>query len=138
MRIARADNDPLVVEYLEAKSAVEGAQRRLDEASAALLSKMAFDHEKTREFRRHDGRVWRLTYVQTHTPVIDEKGLRKALGARVFDKYTVKKLDKKLMERAMDVGEVDPVTVAKFVSEKPSKPYLRATLVEKEESSGGE
>ena len=62
-----------------------------------------------------------LTYVQAHTTYVDEIGLRKALKAKIFDSYTKHELDRKAMEAAMDNGEVDPVTVSKYVTERPKK-----------------
>lgn len=70
-------------------------------------------------------RVKKITFVQRETPEIDEKGLRRALTAKVYDKYTVKKLDRKSLENAMDTGAVDPMTVSRFVTMKSSKPYLK-------------
>jgi len=84
---------------------------------------MEADQKKTISWREGD-KIKKLTYVRSTTTEIDEKGLRKALTAKVFDRYTVKKLDKKAMEAAMDTGEVDPVIVSKFVTLKPRKPYL--------------
>lgn len=77
------------------------------------------------------GMAKQVTYVQTKSYEVDEKGLRKALTAKVFDKYTVKKLERAKLEKAIDDGEVDPMVVARFVAEKPNKPYLRYS--EKEE-----
>jgi hypothetical protein len=62
--------------------------------------------------------------------VIDETGLRKALTAKVFDRFTKRVLDKKAMEAAMDSGLVNPVTVSKYVSLKPSRPYLEYRVKE--------
>ena len=78
---------------------------------------------------------YHATYVQTRTPIVDEKGLRKALGAKRYDQFTVKKLDRKAMERAMDAGELDTSTVAKFVTEKLSTPYLKFSVSEKKEEA---
>lgn len=89
--------------------------------------------EQRKSFKFSDGQyVHTLTWVQTHTPVIDEKGLRKALTAKVYDRYTTRKLDRPAMERAMTMGELDPITVAKFVSDRLSKPYVRYTVTEDE------
>lgn len=64
------------------------------------------------------------TYTQRTTNQINEQGLRKALGARVYDKFTTKKLDRKALETAMTDGVVDPMIVAKFVDQVPGKIYL--------------
>lgn len=76
---------------------------------------------------RTDDHVSTVTYVQTKRYTVDEKGLRRALTAKVYDKYTVKTLDKKALEAALDTGELDPLTVSRFVTEIENRPYLRFT-----------
>lgn len=93
---------------------------------------MAAKHQKSFTWQ-HEGRTRKVTYVQAETTQIDEKGLRRALTAKVFDKFTVKKLDRKAMEAAMDSGEVDPMVVARFVSAKPNSPFIRYTEKDSEE-----
>jgi hypothetical protein len=129
VRIAPGSPDPLVAEYLQAKAAVDQAQRRLDELTELLVEKMRAEQRKSFSWTG-DGYDHRLTFVQKSTPLIDEPGLRKALTAKVFDRFTVRKLDRKRLEEAMGQGTIDPVTVAKFVTMKPSRPYL--TYSEKE------
>ena len=92
---------------------------------------MEADQRKSFHWNR-DGRAHNLTYVQGHTTYIDEPGLRKALTAKVFDRYTKRVLDRKAMENAMSEGKVDPVTVSKYVTERPKKPYLKYTDKEAE------
>lgn len=128
MRIAPAEPHPIVKEFLAAREAADQANVRLGEAQEKLLIYMAEGQTKTIKWTDAENRIASITYVQNRTPVIDEKGLRKALTAKVFDRYTVRKLDRKAMEAAMDAGEIDPVTVAKFVTEKLSAPYAKFTL----------
>ena len=123
-------SDPVLQEYLDAKKAHDLAGQRLKQAEAALLVRMQEKHQKSYKHTQPDGSTTTVTYVQRNTVEIDEKGLRRALTAKVFDKYTVKKLDRKAMEAAMDTGAVDPMTVARFVTEKPSQPYLKYTYKE--------
>lgn len=73
------------------------------------------------------------TYTQRTTNQINEQGLRKALGARAYDKFTVKKLDRRALEQAMSDGDVDPMIVAKFVEQVPGKTFL--TYRAKDETS---
>lgn len=121
--------DPLVADFLTARQIRDRAQADLDEAQDRLIKQMEQDQRKS--FRwTSDGVSRAITYVQAHTTVIDEAGLRKALGAKAFDRYTIKKLDRKAMEKAMDEGKVDPVTVSRYVTLKPNKAHL--SLTEKE------
>jgi hypothetical protein len=123
------DPDPLVGDYLIARQARDKAQAALDDAQARLMKQMEADQRKTYKFSTGHA-AYTVSYVQAHTTVIDEAGLRKALGARAFDRYTIKKLDRKAMEKAMDEGKVDPITVSRYVTLQPNKPHL--SLTEKE------
>ena len=124
--------DPLVGEYLVARVERDKAQAKLDEIQSRLMKQMEADQRKSYRWQA-DGRAFGVTYVQAHTTVIDERGLRRALTAKVFDRYTKKVLDRKAMESAMDAGQVDPITVSRYVTLKPNKPHL--ALAEKEVTS---
>jgi hypothetical protein len=84
------------------------------------------NQDKTAEVQ-DGGKAYRVTFVQGETTEIDEPGLRKALGATQYRKYTQEKLDRKKLEAALDQGEVDPIVVGQHVRVKPNKPFLRYT-----------
>jgi len=109
--------------YRNAKVDADQAISRLEDAEAKLLKVLEAKQRKTVTDKR-DGLVFSATYTQRSTTQINEAGLRKALGARVFDKYTIKKLDRKAMEKAMEEGVVDPTTVAQYVEQVPGKTFL--------------
>lgn len=90
------------------------------------MEEMARRQEKTSS-TQDGGKRYQVTYVQGETTSINEDGLRKALGTAKFRKYTTEKLDRKKLEAAMELGEVDPIVVGQHVSVAPSKPYLRFT-----------
>lgn len=115
--------NPLVDDYLMARAAWQKAEQHMAELQERLIKQMEQDQRKSYRWDA-DGARHTLTYVQSRTTTIDEKGLRKALGAKTFDRYTVKKLDRKAMENAIDAGDVDPVTVSRFVVLRPNKPHL--------------
>jgi hypothetical protein len=115
--------NPLVDDYLEARAARDQAQARLDELGERLTKQMEADQRKSYRWDA-DGARHTLTYVQSHTTEIDERGLRRALKAKTFDRYTKRVLDRKAMEFAIDAGEIDPVTVSRFVHLRPNKPHL--------------
>lgn len=132
MRIIPSEKD-LLSEFIEAKAARDSAQSRLDEIQERLTKQMEADQQKSFDYNR-EGIVGKVTYVRSKTTKVDEPGLRKALTAKVFDKYTTKKLDKKAMEEAMDAGTIDPVVVSKYVQVEYAKPYLRVTAEDKREN----
>ena len=116
------DNE-LVREYLIARAEMDKAKVRLDEAAGRLIKQMESDQRKSYRWDT-DGVRRAITYKQAHRTEIDERGLRRALTARVFDKYTKKVLDRRKMEEAIGTGVIDKVTVAQFASDNPGQPYL--------------
>ena len=127
-----AAEDPVLEEYLDAKAEMVRVNDRFARAQTALLNQMREKHQKSYKWIR-DGQTRSVTYVQGERTVIDEKGLRKALTAKVFDKYTDKKLNRKKMEEAMSEGVIDPMVVAQHVSSQPASAYLRYTEHKEEE-----
>lgn len=121
----------LVADFLRARTLRDKAQADFDEAQARLMKQMEADQRKTFKWDA-EGVHHNLTFVQQSMTVIDEPGLRKALTAKVFDKYTTRTLNRKAMERAMDEGKVDPITVSRFVTQRPKKPFLSYTEKEVE------
>jgi hypothetical protein len=113
----------LVAEYLQARAERDKAQINYEEAQGRLIKQMEADQRKAWKWT-DDGVNNAITYVQQYVTDVDEPGLRRALRAKVFDRYTKRVLDRKAMERAMDAGEVDPVTVSRFVHQRPKVPYL--------------
>ena len=126
------ETDPLLADWMNARRARDDAQAALDMAQERLQKQMEADQRKSYRWTA-DGLSHAVTYVAKGATVIDEKGLRKALTAKVYDQYTVKKLDRRAMEKAMDEGAIDPVTVSRFVTIKPSRPYLELREREVEE-----
>ena len=120
--MSETPND-LIAEYLSARDARDAATVRLEEIQSRLRKQMETDQRKSYRWDV-DGIRHTLTWTQSHTTRIDEPGLRKALKAKVFDRYTKRVLDRKAMEAAMDAGEVDPVTVSKYVTLQPNLPHL--------------
>jgi hypothetical protein len=131
LRIARSSAEPqdedqqdLFADYVAAKQAVDQAQRHLNQIKAKLVAEMGEKHQKSWT-KQVGNRVHTVTYVQSNKVEIDTTGLRKALTAKVYDKYTTRELDTMKLQAAMDEGDVDPMVVARFAQEKPGTPYLR-------------
>lgn len=123
-----------VAAYLVLRQDLEEAQRKMDHVTKLLITEMEEEHAKTFQIEDNEA-LHRFTYVRRETPVIDEKGLRRALTARVYDRYTTKKLDRKRLEEAMGTGAVDRMLVAKYVQMKDGDPYIKHTATNKEEAA---
>ena len=137
MRIVKSDSasEVLIEAYEKAREDVDRANARLRGVEAAILDYMEEHQRKTIAVAK-DGKQFTATYTQRTTNKIDEKGLRRALSARVYDKYTTKKLDKKKLETALSDGEVDPTVVARFVEQVPGARYLTYRVKDENAAEG--
>lgn len=122
----------LVAEYLTARAERDQAIKRLQEVQDRLIKQMEADQRKSYKWS-DGGHTNTVTYVRKRTTLIDEKGLRKALTAKVYDQYTKRVLNRTAMEAAMDTGEVDKVTVSRFVTTEFQRPYLEYRTKEESE-----
>lgn len=119
--------------YINAKADADRASAKLAEREEVLLKLMEQDQRKTMALES-EGRKITATYTQRYTTEVDEKGLRKAMRAKAFDKYVIKKLDRKALERAMEVGEVDPRLVAQYAKQVQGKTFLTYRVKDTDEA----
>lgn len=113
-------------EYLSAKAAADRANQHLTVTERRLMDHMS-QHQLKSVVLEDSDLVHRVTFVQREVVKIDEKGLRRALRAKVYDQFTVRKLDRRALEGAMERGEVDPMIVSQYATVEKSSPYLRYT-----------
>lgn len=95
---------------------------KIKEIETELIHRMEASSRKSAS----DGST-RVTYVRPTKVKIDEAGLRKALGAKVYDRFTVAKLDQKKLEAALEKEEIEAEKVSPYVTEVVGTPYLRVT-----------
>ncbi len=139
MRIARETEAPapdqegnLAAQYLAAKNAHDQAKRHLDQIQAQLVAQMQYDHQKSHAYV-FGGQKTTITYVQNTRVEINEAGLRKAMKAKNYDRFTKRVLDRKALEDAMERDEVDSRLVAQYCTPKVGTPFLKVTTKEVEE-----
>lgn len=126
------DREALLSEYQEARKDANRADARLKTAQRELLAWMAENEQKTIEL--DDGeKILRFTYVSNRRTVVDEVGLREALGDHVFDSYTKRVLDKPALEKGIDMGLVEASQVAPFVSYADTAPFVKYSITKKEQ-----
>lgn len=63
-----------------------------------------------------DGVKYTTTVTARTTTSFDEAGLKKALGAKAYNKLTKPSLDRIKLTEAIDKGEVDPAVVSRFTT----------------------
>lgn len=118
--------DLIVQRFAELEAAAKDAAAALDAVRQIMLEAMEKEQIKTYEVT-DGGKVYRATYVQATTHTIDEEGLRKELGEELYREYCKLVLDRKMVEAAMEEGQLDPRLVGKHVTERKNKPSVRFT-----------
>lgn len=102
------------------------ADERCRKAKDALVALMDVKDLRS-EAVSVDGSVYRATVVRSERTKIDDEGLRKAIGSRSWNKLTTRKVDAKLLEKAVISGEVQEATVSRYVTITTASAYPRIT-----------
>lgn len=144
MRIVRGSKEPTAGEQranalhdvVEAREAADKANAKLKEAEHRFLALLEEQQLKSSGVRVGKTR-WLGTLTSRTTYSFNESGLRKALTAKVYDKYTVRHLDRTQLKKAVENGDVDASVVAQYTTPHTSGPFLRLTHREIEDDDGG-
>lgn len=106
-----------VEEYESLKREEEQAiaeRQRAQERLAKLLERQG---RKSVTVHREGRPPTKVTRSQSeYVKSVDEKGLKKALGARVWKTVTEVKLSQAKLKAAIEAGEVSPVVAAQFIT----------------------
>ena len=121
----RTDFAELADQVREAKIALEVAEAHYRQANDELAALMSAKGSKTGAALLGDGVKYRITFVQAERLEINESGLRKAIGAVVFDKLCDLKLNRSKLELAVAEGRVDPAVVGLHSQRKLNRPSFR-------------
>ena len=122
-----------VLEYEDAKAAEAAATERRQDAQDRVATLLESAGYKSQTVDYGDRRL-RVTRSQSdYIANVDEKGLKKALGAKVWRKVTVTKLSQPLLKSAIERGEVDPLIVGQYLEVKTKTPTISLSLVKEEE-----
>lgn len=93
---------------------------------------LLFD-QRGQKSRAHGG--YRYTLVRAERTKINELGLKKAIGARAFNKLTTAKVDPAKVKTAVEEGTLDPVILGQHAENVLNKPSVR---ISKADESDGE
>ena len=118
--------------YIEAKKAADHAKRDLELAEEELTEALQAAGQKTITLTEGD-KVQRATYVQTESTKIDEEGLRKAVGVKIWNKVTDRKVNKAKLVTVIGEGEVSQELASSFITVQKNKPYIRYSEGQKRE-----
>lgn len=135
MRIVRSPDgniDPIDRELAALrifKETVVEMQQEVEEQTKLVVDMLS---ERGQKSIQREG--YRYTIQQAERTVINENGLRKALGARLFNKMTIRKLDKAKLDELIQQGEVDPVVVSQYAEIQLNKPAVRVSELSLEQA----
>jgi len=117
-------NEALLLRVAKLKAKAEQAEATYREAQEDLIALLSCGEDRTITAQCGTNSVTG-TLVTSETLTINEDGLAKALGAKVWAKCTKRVLDKKKLEALITTGEINAVVVAANSSENARKPYVR-------------
>ena len=107
-----------------AQEVFDQAQADLGAAKTALIELMDAKHRKTATY--FVGNVQhKITIVRAERVTVDEKGLRKAVGARTFKTLLTYKVSNDLLRKAIQEGRLDSAVVAQYVHVDTNAPSVR-------------
>lgn len=126
-----------MAELIQAQDLAAEANAAVKELQSELLELLAQHRRKSYSVPRGN-HIFKATRVSSSRTSVNEEGLKKELGARLFNKATKRVLDKAKLEKMMDEGQVDPMIVGKHVVVKDSNPYIKISKSEinQEEKDG--
>lgn len=124
-------DEPESMDTLITALAYAKMRRKQAEETEAMLTERVVDRlENVYRYKTTSGITARI--IRPIDSVLDEHKLKKALGAQLFRKITVEKVDRKLLESNIAAGSIDGVVVASCMEEKPKKPYVLIDWPEQE------
>ena len=127
MRIRKnEENDELGLAIVEArllKEKVATAQEEWEQAESKIIDLIRARERKSATVA-FGSKIIKATVAQREVVSIDEPALRKALGAKTYDSYVTKKLDKTALKRGISDNKVDPIIVAQHSHISMGKAYI--------------
>src|SRR5690606_13865059 len=123
--------EELVAGLILAKQNMAQAKERFEYYQDLLASSMREEKRKTLTSNVLDSR-YKVSFVQTTRVVVNEVGLRKALGVKSWNKITDRKFSKAKLEKALDEDLIDVNVVSPFIEEVDNKAFLRVSEVKDE------
>lgn len=103
------------------------AERDWRELQTATLENLDELDLNSFSYENAEGERVKATKIEASSLVFDQPQLKKALGAKVWNKVTTRILDTTKLEDQIAEGRIDPVTVAECSTEKFNKPYIKVT-----------
>lgn len=119
--------DESIVQFAKHKAAAKYHEGQWREAQPEIIESMESANVSRRVVTDDDVKVT-ATIVRGTTVELDPERLKKAIGAREWNKLTKRVLDSSLVKKAVDDGTLDPAVVAECSVEKEKTPYVRTSV----------
>ena len=110
-------------------------EKEIKVLQADVIATLDAEEQKTFRYETDDGRPVTMTRVQAEKMHVKEKGLKKALGAKAWNKVTKRVLDEDKLMAAIQDEVIDITTVAKHTEYIPNRPFVRFTVRGKTKAS---
>lgn len=119
----------LVVHASRLKAVVEEAQQAFEAVQEELIEMMESEEvPSVSVVEDSTGLLYTGTVVHSESRVVDEEGLRQAVGSRAWKLVTRRVVDRKKLEAHTAAGDVSADTVAEYTVVKKRQPYVRFTV----------
>lgn len=123
-----------VEEYEMAKAAEKAAVERRQDAQDLVATMLEAEGRKSMTLDYGDGHKVKVTRSSSdYVKSVDEKGLKKALGAKTWKLVTEVRFSATKLKAAILAGEVDQVLAAKYVETGIKKPSIFVTEIKADE-----
>lgn len=116
-----------IITFRDLKAKIKTLGDEVKPLQADIVDMIKSKGNRTMSTQDHNGVTITATVVESTSMAIDEARLKKAVGAAVWKKITTPRLDDKLLEQAIQAGEVDVNVVAQCTTETPRSPYIKLT-----------
>lgn len=126
-KTAAPELDERIVEFAKHKEAAKYHEGQWREAQPSIIEQMEEAGSNRRIVDTDDAKVT-ATIVRGTTVNLDSDRLKKAIGARAWNKLTVRSLDQKKVKEAIESGDLDPNIVAECSDEVDKTPYVRTSV----------
>lgn len=123
----------LIIKTIKSIALLEKKIRALEDEKEVLRSKL-LSQLREGELENYnfddDMTSYKATIVRSDKVEIDEKGFLEDLSSEIYDEIVEKKINRKLLEKAIEDGKINKDIAKKNIKVKSSKPYVRLNVTE--------
>jgi hypothetical protein len=122
--------DSLVLHLAEIKAKSDAAKQARDETAPRVMEELRKAGQKSRKVQWSDTHDVVARIKTRDTSQIDAERLKKAIGAKQYNRLTSPQLDEAKVESAIQLGELDQNVVSQCMEERKSE-YIETRFVKR-------